>query len=283
MIETRGRRRAVRAAVVTAAVATLALSGCSRSGGGLPSWGGGLPSGGGQPSTGGNTGGGAMPGMEHGGGSAGGSTGGSTGGGAMPGMEHGGDDHSGGGAVGGGAPAAGGHGHSMPANLNHAPTADQLTKARKFVADTRAAVKASGLGSVAALRAKGYISIGDEMTGTTHYVMPKYHYDANELNPQTIEAFAVQKGQVVAAMYILSNGKTESDIPDIAGNVTMWHNHTLPFRSNNQTDPNFYRLGGAFMRKTAPMLHVWLVPNKCGAFAGTDTANMTGSCEAVIS
>jgi hypothetical protein len=258
MIETRGRRRAVRAAVVTAAVATLALSGCSRSGGGLPSWGGGLPSGGGQPSTGGNTGGGAMPGMEHGG-----------------------DDH-GGGAVGGGAPAAGGHGHSMPGNLNHAPTPEQLEKARKLVADTRAAVKASGLGSVAALRAKGYISIGDEMTGTTHYVMPKYHYDAYELNPQYIEAFAVQKGQVVAAMYILSNGKTESDIPDIAGNVTMWHNHTLPFRSNNQTDPNYYRLGGSFMRKTAPMLHAWLVPNKCGAFAGTDTANMTGSCEAVI-
>jgi hypothetical protein len=177
-------------------------------------------------------------------------------------------DHGGGGGMdhgGGGAP-----GNLTPA---------QIAKANKLVADTRAAVVRNGENTVAGLRAKGFFSIGDEMTGTTHYVNRPRHYDGRELDPNAVEAYAVRGGQVIAAMYILENGKTQRDVPEIAGDWTMWHDHTLPFQSNDPKVDGYYKLGGRYTRLTAPMLHVWLVDNPCGPFAGTDNRNMTGSCE----
>jgi hypothetical protein len=53
-------------------------------------------------------------------------------------------------------------------------------------------------------------------------------------------------------------------------------------------DPATSRLSGIFVDgackpagvhvQTAPMLHVWVTPNPCGSFAGTDARQMTGSC-----
>jgi hypothetical protein len=190
-------------------------------------------------------------------------------------------DHSGGGMNHGGGGGGGGGGMDH-GGYDHPPTADQQAAARKLIADTRASVQRQGLTTLAAIQRAGYISIGDEMTGTTHYVMPKYHYDGRELDPNAIESFAIRQGRPVAAMYILENGKTMNDIPDVAGNWTMWHLHTLPFRSNNPRTNGYYQLGGMYTRTTAPMLHVWLVDNPCGPFAGTDTTNMTGSCHPEI-
>jgi hypothetical protein len=172
--------------------------------------------------------------------------------------------------------------HDMPENLNHEPCDAQKDAAHLLIAETRAAVRADGLDNVMTLRARGYISIGDEATGVTHYVMPSYHYDRYELDPHHVEAFAYKQGRVVAAMYILSNGKTMADVPDVAGVWTMWHYHNLPFRSSNPYSNGYYQLGGAYMRETAPMLHVWLERNACGPFAGTDNQNMTGSCRTDI-
>ena len=59
-------------------------------------------------------------------------------------------------------------------------------------------------------------------------------------------------------MCILSNGMTMDNVPDIAGNWTMWHAHDLPWQSNNQFTDAYWRLGGSYWRHTAPMLHVWL-------------------------
>jgi hypothetical protein len=184
-------------------------------------------------------------------------------------------DHGGGGDH-GGAPGSDGH----HAGFDHAPTEAQKATAKKLILDTRAAVKRAGLTSVAALQRAGYITIHDEMTGTTHYVSPPFHRDNLELNPNAVEAFAVRGGRVVAAMYVLKNGSTRANIPDVAGNWTMWHDHNLPFGSANPMDNAYYQLafGRGIMRTTAPMLHVWLVQNNCGPFAGTDTTNMTGSC-----
>jgi len=192
-----------------------------------------------------------------------------TGGTNPDGMDHG-------GAAAGGMPGMG-HGH-MPATLNHAPSEAQKAGAKRLIADTRAAAARHGQTTLAGLIAQGYISIGDEITGTTHYVKPAYHYDQYNLDPDHVEAYAVRMGRPVAAMYILSNGTDETDIPDVAGNWTMWHNHTLSWQSNNQYSPGYYRLGGMFVRKTASMLHVWLTKHNCGPFAGTDVGGMTGSC-----
>jgi len=191
--------------------------------------------------------------------------------GTMPGMDHGGggpDEMDHGGATGGGA-------HIV---YEHAPTAAQQAAAKKFVTDTRAAVKRMGLTTPAALTRAGYFTIGDAATGTNHFVNRPYHYDQYNLDPNHIESFAVRNGRVVAAMYILSNGSTAKDVPDLAGNWTQWHNHTLPFQSNNPMTDAYYRLGGMYTRLTAPMLHVWVTANSCGPFAGTDTVNMTGAC-----
>ena len=90
-------------------------------------------------------------------------------------------------------------------------------------------------------------------------------------------------------MYILEPGKDMGDVPDIAGNLTIWHGHTnLCWKSSNPDDPNYLKLGGVSiggrctsgtLRVEPPMLHVWVVDNPCGPFAGTDLGNATGSCE----
>jgi len=196
-------------------------------------------------------------------------------GGAMPDMPG-----MGGSAGAGGQPSPGGAmaGMDEPARLQHEPCDAQKAAARKLIADTRAGAKRHGQDSLANLKAQGYISIGDEATGTTHYVKPPYHTDQYNLDPDHIEEFAIRGGRVVAAMYILSNGMTMDNMPDIAGNWTMWHAHDLPWQSNNQFVDAYWHLGGRYWRHTAPMLHVWLEYNKCGPFTGTDGAGMTGSC-----
>jgi hypothetical protein len=231
-------RRALGTTLAIGAAGTLLAAGCTRPGGGTP-W----PT---TPPTTPTTTPTSMPGMDHGDG----------------GMDHG--------------DGATGEGHHI--GYDHAPTAAQQAAAKKFVTDTRAAVRRMGLTTPAALTRAGYFTIGDAATGTNHFVMNKYHYDSFNLDPNHVEAFAVRNGRVVAAMYILSNGSTAKEIPDLAGNWTQWHNHTLPFRSNIPTSDDYYRLGGRYTRVTAPMLHVWVTANSCGPFTGTDNMNMTGSC-----
>jgi len=189
-------------------------------------------------------------------------------------MDHdgGGMDHGGGGS-GGGMPGM--HG---PARLQHDPCDAQKAAARQLIADTRAAVARKGQNTLAGLTAQGFFSIGDELTGTTHYTKNALRNDSHNLDPNYVEEYAVRNGQVVAAMYVLSVGMTMDNVPDIAGNWTMWHDHVLGWMSSNPNSPLYYRLGGAFTRREPPMLHVWLRKNACGPFAGTDGGMMSGSC-----
>jgi hypothetical protein len=167
-----------------------------------------------------------------------------------------------------------------PGGINEPPNQAQIDAAMDLVNRTRAANARNGENTVQGLLAKGFFSIGDEMTGTTHYVHNQRHYDGKELDPMAVEAYAARGGRLIAAMYILENGKAMSNIPNIAGNWTKWHDHVLPFQSANPRDDGYYKLGfrGGVSRRTSPMLHVWLVDNPCGPFAGTDNVNMTGSC-----
>jgi hypothetical protein len=191
-------------------------------------------------------------------------------------MDHsgGGMDHGGGG---GGMPGMPGM-SDYPARLQHEPCAEQQAMARKLIADTRAAVRRNGQNTLAGLMAQGFFSIGDELTGTTHYTKNQLRNDSYNLDPAHVEEYAVRNGRVVAAMYVLGVGMGMDNVPDIAGNWTMWHDHVLAFQSNNPASPAYYRLGGAFTRREPPMLHVWLERNSCGPFAGTDGGAMTGSC-----
>ncbi len=104
------------------------------------------------------------------------------------------------------------------------------------------------------------------------------HGRRNELDARRIESIVARVNadgtkQVVSAMYILEFGKGMSDTPEIAGDLTTWHDHqNLCWEGN--------RLGGRLvdgvcqpggeLRPTPPMLHVWMVPHPCGPFAGIE-------------
>ena len=65
--------------------------------------------------------------------------------------------------------------------------------------------------------------------------------------------------------------------------MTQWHDH-----QNLCWDASGVRLAGILVngkctpggtfRATPPMLHVWVVPNECGPFAGLEGTAHTGSC-----
>ena len=56
----------------------------------------------------------------------------------------------------------------------------------------------------------------------------------------------------------------------------IYHDHVLPYRSDDINSDDYFRLGGPYSRHDSPMIHVWLEPNRCGPFAGAGVGE--GSC-----
>jgi hypothetical protein len=85
--------------------------------------------------------------------------------------------------------------------------------------------------------------------------------------------------QLASAMYILTPGNTMETVPDVAGELTTWHDHQdLCWEGPRvvgtlDADGNCPR--GTF-RPTPPMLHVWLIPHECGPFAGIEGGHGDG-------
>jgi hypothetical protein len=184
------------------------------------------------------------------------------------------------------AAGAGHEHHDVPERLDHEPTDEQREAARRLIDETEAATTVYA--DVAAATGAGYLSIGDAASGFEHYVNPAFMADDAELDPARPESlvYEVQADgslRFTTVMYTLGPGKTMEDVPDIAGNLTVWHTH-----DNLCFTPGTVRLAGAVVggrcrpggvnRPTSPMLHVWVVPNDCGPFAGTDRGQDTGSC-----
>jgi hypothetical protein len=131
---------------------------------------------------------------------------------------------------------------------------------------------------VAAVEAAGYVSLGDGgVDGFEHYIKWSYLYDGIEMNPAKIESIVVQKSvtgpkTIVSGMYILNLGKTMADAPDLAGSLTTFHYHddlclqgtTLVGLAVNGV------CASGVLTVTPPMLHVWLIPQPCGPFAGIE-------------
>jgi hypothetical protein len=184
------------------------------------------------------------------------------------------------------ADAAPGHDHEIPERLDHEPTDDQLAAARQLVADTEAAL--AGYADVAAAEAAGYVSIGDARSGVEHFINHDHLQDEGVLDPNEVESLVYRVEpdggrELISAMYILPPGSTIDDAPDVAGNLTVWHGH-----DNLCWDPAGMRIAGIVVNgrcrpggvqgQGMPMLHVWVVPNDCGPFAGTDRRQESGSC-----
>jgi hypothetical protein len=181
------------------------------------------------------------------------------------------------------------HGHGggrMPPQYDHPPTAAQLQWARQFIAATKAAVVPKYDTPAKALNDKAmqFVSLGD----TVHYTSKVCRTDDRELDPTCPESLVYRGGRLIAVMYQLQENKTMADVPDLAGDLTIWHSHDLCFNSTNPQDDGYYVVGGVLVngqclggkkRPVSPMLHVWVVDNPCGPFAGVDPGDLTGSCE----
>ncbi|HET7719957.1 MAG TPA: hypothetical protein VFK43_08325, partial [Acidimicrobiales bacterium] len=155
----------------------------------------------------------------------------------------------------------------------------ELEAAKRLIESTRAAV-AARFPDQAALLAAGYRSIGDGLvTPFDHFIKAEYLQDGRELDPERVESVVLERTpagwRVASAMYILEAGKTMADVPDVAGELTAWHDH-----QNLCWDRSGLRLAGLYMngrcfpggtlRATPPMLHVWLADHPCGPFAGIE-------------
>lgn len=159
-------------------------------------------------------------------------------------------------------------------------TAEELEAAKALIVATRDATL-TRFPDEAAVVAAGYRSIGDgRFPGTyEHFVHAEYLSDGRELDPEHVESIVLHNTlagkRVASAMYILELGKTMDDVPDIAGELTVWHDH-----QNLCWDDSGTRLAGLVVngrcvprgtfRATPPMLHVWLQEHPCGPFAGID-------------
>ncbi len=138
--------------------------------------------------------------------------------------------------------------------------------------------------TVESVQAAGYVTIGDGVTGWEHFVHVGNIADGVELDPERIESvvFKVHPDgtrQLASAMYILDFGKTMDDVPDVAGELTTWHDHQdlcwVGVRVVATTDAAGNCPRGVF-RGTSPMLHVWMIPHRCGPFAGIEGSHGSG-------
>jgi hypothetical protein len=135
---------------------------------------------------------------------------------------------------------------------------------------------------VDAAYAAGYRSIGDSITGDEHYVKWAYVDDGHILDPQRPESLVYEMRDnhktLVAAMYMLPFGSRFTDVPDVGGALTQWHVHRDLCLTNDPMQKvlaGFTFDGGTCPAGTTkagntPMLHVWVVPNRCGPFAALE-------------
>jgi hypothetical protein len=155
-------------------------------------------------------------------------------------------------------------------------TATQRTAAQSLLDTTKAAM--AKFPTPQSVKDAGYVHIGDGGNGFEHWIREDYLGDGVELDPNKIESIVIQRNgngtkTVASAMYILNEGKTMADVPQIAGELTTWHIHdNLCFIGTRLSGilVNGKCTPGGTLRVTPPMLHVWIVPHDCGPFAGIE-------------
>lgn len=135
---------------------------------------------------------------------------------------------------------------------------------------------------VATAERDGYRTIGDALTGDEHFVKWSYVDDGHILDPTRPESLVYEvrggKKTLVAAMYMMPFGSRFTDVPDVGGALTQWHVHSdlcltdnpeqkvlAGFTFGGQSCP-----AGTTKAGNTPMLHVWIVPNRCGPFAALE-------------
>ena len=131
--------------------------------------------------------------------------------------------------------------------------------------------------------AAGFQSIGDAATGFEHYIQWNWINDSDYLDPDHPESLVYipqpdGTKKLVSAMFMLPDTMTLDQVPDIGGALTQWHIHDNLCFTRDLVAPKVAGIvdssGGcpASLQKfrPAPMIHVWITPNKCGPFAALE-------------
>jgi hypothetical protein len=166
----------------------------------------------------------------------------------------------------------GGETHDSPTSVEP----QDVHEAETLVSEMDAAI--SRFSDVTIAEEAGYHWIGDEFDGYRHYIQPLYMVDSVELDQTKVESLVYQTEPdgsltLVSGMFILSPGETMADVPEVAGGLAVWHEHTnLCFagdRLTTTTEAGTCPSGRAPI-ETPPMLHVWIVDHPDGPFAAIE-------------
>ena len=161
---------------------------------------------------------------------------------------------------------------------------DERRRAEDLLYSTRTVLPK--FANTATAEAAGFTTIGDGATGYEHYINWKYINDEHELNPEFPESLvyqidpATRQKKLVSAMFMMGDEYTLETVPNVGGPLTQWHIHNnLCFsrdpavfgstRVVGVTAPNGSCQFGVKLREN-PMIHVWIVPHKCGPFAALE-------------
>ena len=129
--------------------------------------------------------------------------------------------------------------------------------------------------------AQGWSSIGDGFTGHEHLIKWDLINDDKVLDPDYPESLVYDTSgggrRLVSAMFMLPQGSTLDDVPELGGALTQWHIHDdLCFTpGENPRVAGITSVGGTCPNglqklEPVPMIHVWIEPHPCGPFAALE-------------
>jgi hypothetical protein len=172
---------------------------------------------------------------------------------------------------------------TLPVDLSGVPgvTAAQQARAEELVTDT--IIDLPRFRDSADAEAAGYVSIGDGFTGYEHFVNWSLLSDGRILDAEYPESLVYRVGPggvrtLEAAMYMLEQGATLDDVPNVLGKLAQFHIHndlcwvgpTNAWRVSSVVPPSSPCPAGSFRLPTTPMVHVWIVGHPCGPFAALE-------------
>ena len=167
-----------------------------------------------------------------------------------------------------------------PIDLGGVPgvSPEEQARAENLIAETLSHV--GKFADPAVAEADGFRSINDGATGYEHFINGAFRADGEVLNPDRPESLVYQRSgagkKLVAVMYMAEPGTTLETTPPLGGALTQWHIHdNLCFRADTGavaglTTADGSCRAGLVKPEAVPMIHVWIVPHRCGPFAALD-------------